>query len=259
MNRTKLLTANWKLNKLTGEAAEFVREYAAKLPSSQVLTVLLPTTTALQAVASACKESGKTPSELAFGAQNCYFQSSGAFTGEVSPEMLVDLGCRYVVLGHSERRAIFGESDDLIGLKVAAALKAGLTPIFCIGETLEERNAGKLEYVLARQVKVGLANIEEAQLDKVVVAYEPVWAIGTGVVATPEQAQAAHKYVRELLAKKNSEAAMKIQILYGGSVKPDNCYELMTQPDIDGALVGGASLKVDSLLELHKECTRAAL
>ncbi len=259
MNRTKLLAANWKLNKLTGEAAEFVRDYAAKLPSSPVPTVLLPTMTALQAVASACKESGKTPSELAFGAQNCYFQSSGAFTGEVSPEMLVDLGCRYVVLGHSERRQIFGETDQVIGLKVTAALKAGLTPIFCIGETLEERNGGKLAEVLSRQVVMGLKDVEANDLDKVVVAYEPVWAIGTGVVATPEQAQAAHKYVRELLAKKSSSAAERMNILYGGSVKPDNCYELMTQLDIDGALVGGASLKVDSLLELHKECTRAAL
>ncbi len=258
MNRTKLLAANWKLNKLTGEAAEFVRDYAAKLSTSPVPTVLLPTNTALHAVASACKESGKTPSELAFGAQNCYFQSSGAFTGEVSPEMLVDLGCRYVVLGHSERRQIFGESDELIGLKVTAALKAGLTPIFCIGETLEERNAGKLAEVLSRQVVMGLKDVEASDLDKVVVAYEPVWAIGTGVVATPEQAQAAHKFVRELLAKKNPQAAERSLILYGGSVKPDNCYELMTQPDIDGALVGGASLKVDSLLELHKECTRAA-
>lgn len=259
MNRTKLLAANWKMNKLTGEAAEFVREYAAKLPSSSVATVLLPTNTALHAVASACKESGKSPSQLAFGAQNCYFQSSGAFTGEVSPEMLVDLGCSFVVLGHSERRQIFGETDELIGRKVAAALKVGLTPIFCIGETLAERKAGRLEEVLSRQVVMGLKDVEVADLEKVVVAYEPVWAIGTGVVATPQQAQDAHKFVRLLLSKKNADAAMRTRILYGGSVKPDNCYELMTQPDIDGALVGGASLQVDSLLELHKECTRASL
>jgi len=258
MTRPLLLAANWKMNKLTAEAEGFVREYAAKLADSAVPTVLLPTMTALQAIASACKESGKSPSVLAFGAQNCYFQSSGAFTGEVSPEMLVDLGCSYVVLGHSERRAIFGESDELIGQKVAAALKVGLTPIFCIGETLDERNSGKLEEVLSRQVAVGLSQVTDVQLNKLVVAYEPVWAIGTGVVATPQQAQDAQKFARSLLAKRSAQAAETTQILYGGSVKPDNCYELMSQPDIDGALVGGASLQVESLLALHRECVRAS-
>ncbi|MBK8127797.1 MAG: triose-phosphate isomerase [bacterium] len=257
MSRPILLAANWKMNKLTADAVGFVREYAAKLADSAVPTVLLPPTTAVDAVASACKESGKGPSQLAFGAQNCYFQSSGAFTGEVSPEMLVDLGCRYVVLGHSERRAIFGESDELIGQKVAAALKVGLTPIFCIGETLAERNAGQLETVLTRQVEIGLSQVGDDQLERVIVAYEPVWAIGTGVVATPQQAQDAQRFVRSVLAKRGAQAATKMQILYGGSVKPDNCFELMTQPDIDGALVGGASLQVDSLLALHRECVRA--
>ncbi|MCB9357328.1 MAG: triose-phosphate isomerase [Calditrichaeota bacterium] len=258
MKRTILLAANWKMHKLSGEAGEFVQDYAAKLADSAVPTVLFPTNTALQAVASACKESGKSPKTLAFGAQNCYFQRSGAFTGEVSPEMLADLGCTYVVLGHSERRAIFGESDELIGKKVKAVLDEGLTPIFCIGETLDERNAGNLESVLTRQVEQGLADVKEDQLNKLVVAYEPVWAIGTGVVATPEQAQDAHRFVRTLLAKKNAQAAERMNILYGGSVKPDNCFELMSQPDIDGALVGGASLQVESLLALHKECVRAS-
>ncbi|MBK6765180.1 MAG: triose-phosphate isomerase [bacterium] len=258
MNRKLLLAANWKMNKLSGEAREFVLSYAAKLAESSVATVLLPPNTALVAVASTCKESGKGPVGLAFGAQNCYFQSSGAFTGEVSPQMLVDLGCRYVVLGHSERRAIFGESDELIGKKVKAALDAGLTPIFCIGETLDERNGGKLEEVLTRQVRVGLELVSDADLHKVVIAYEPVWAIGTGVVATPAQAQDAHKFVRSLLAKRSAQAAGQMQILYGGSVKPDNCFELMSQDDIDGALVGGASLEVESLLALHKECVRAS-
>jgi len=246
------------MNKLSGEAREFALSYAAKLADSAVPTVLLPPSTALQAVASACKESGKGPATLAFGAQNCYFQSSGAFTGEVSPQMLTDLGCRFVALGHSERRAIFGESDELIGKKVKAALSAGLTPIFCIGETLDERNGGRLESVLTRQVTVGLSEVNDYQLDKVVVAYEPVWAIGTGVVATPAQAQDAHKFVRSLLAKRSAQAAERMQILYGGSVKPDNCFELMSQPDIDGALVGGASLEVESLLKLHAECVRAS-
>ncbi|MCL4305785.1 triose-phosphate isomerase [bacterium] len=258
MSRTILLAANWKMNKLSGEAGEFVMEYAAKLADSAVQSVILPPNTALGAVASACKASGKSPETLAFGAQNCYFQRSGAFTGEISPEMLVDLGCRFVVLGHSERRAIFGESDELIGLKVQAALAAGLTPIFCIGETLDERNSGQLESVLKRQVETGLSRVNDADLSKVVVAYEPVWAIGTGVVATPAQAQDAHKFVRSLLAQRSAEAARRMKILYGGSVKPDNCFELMSQPDIDGALVGGASLQVESLLALHAECVRAS-
>lgn len=259
MSRSLLLAANWKMNKTSAEAGDFVRKYTAKLADSAVPTVLFPTNTALSAVASACKESGKASKMLAFGGQNCYFQSSGAFTGEVSPEMLVDLGCRYVILGHSERRAIFGEPDEMIGQKVAAALFAGLTPIFCIGETLAEREGGQLESVLSRQVEIGLSHIKENQLHKVVVAYEPVWAIGTGVVATPAQAQDAHKFVRSLLAKKNADAAKQMQILYGGSVKPDNCFELMSQQDIDGALVGGASLQVESLLALHSECVRASI
>lgn len=246
------------MNKLAAEAAQFIYRYAEELPESGVQTVILAPFTALPAVASACKESGKSPKTLAFGAQNCYFQRSGAFTGEVSPDMLVELFCTHVVLGHSERRQIFGEDDDLISKKVKAVLLEGMTPIFCIGETLDERNAGRLEEVLARQIEVGLSRIGIEELPAVVVAYEPVWAIGTGVVATPEQAQAAHKFVRELLAKKSATAAERMNILYGGSVKPDNCFELMSQTDIDGALVGGASLQVENLLKLHAECVRAS-
>ncbi|MCC6476710.1 triose-phosphate isomerase [bacterium] len=276
------LAANWKMNTLSGEDASFVKEYASKVPDSpEVRTIILPPFTALPGVASACKESGKDASLLAFGAQNMYLESSGAFTGEISPDMLLDLGCSYVVLGHSERRAIFGETDDLIAKKVAAALKAGLTPIFCIGETLTERESGRLEEVLSRQVKVGLALVKPEDLSKVIIAYEPVWAIGTGVVATPEQAQDAHKFVRGLVEGltppsppplkqegKEKEATPptpplkqggnRIPILYGGSVKPDNVVELMIKPDIDGALVGGASLKVDSLLALYEGCVQAA-
>lgn len=257
MNRTILLAANWKMNKVAAEAAQFVYRYAELLPESPVQTVLLAPFTALPAVASACKESGKAPESLAFGAQNCYFQRSGAFTGEISPGMLAELGCTHVVLGHSERRAIFGETNEVIGQKVALLLEFGMTPIFCIGETLDERNSGQLESVLTRQIEVGLSSVAASDLNKVVVAYEPVWAIGTGVVATPEQAQLTHKFVRDVLSRMSASAARQMQILYGGSVKPDNCFELMTQPDIDGALVGGASLKVDSLIELHKECVRA--
>jgi triosephosphate isomerase len=276
------LAANWKMNKLSREAASFVNEYASKVPDSpEVRTIILPPFTALPGVASACKESGKDASLLAFGAQNMYLESSGAFTGEISPDMLLDIGCSYVVLGHSERRAIFGETDELIAKKVAAALKAGLTPIFCIGETLTERESGRLEEVLTRQVKVGLSLVKPEDLSKVIIAYEPVWAIGTGVVATPEQAQDAHKFVRGLVEGltppsppplkqegKEKEATPptppltrrgdRVEVLYGGSVKPDNVVELMMKPDIDGALVGGASLKVDSLLALYEGCVKAA-
>jgi triosephosphate isomerase len=275
------LAANWKMNKLFGEAASFVQEYASKVPDSpEVRTVILPPFTALPGVASACKASGKDASLLAFGAQNMYLESSGAFTGEVSPDMLLDLGCSYVCLGHSERRAIFGETDELIAKKVASAVAKGLTPIFCVGETLQERESGNLERVLSRQVNVGLSLVKPEDFVKVIIAYEPVWAIGTGVVATPEQAQDAHRFVRGLVEKLTppsppplkqggkaedtpptpplTRRGNKVEILYGGSVKPDNVTELMMKPDIDGALVGGASLKVDSLLALFEGCVKAA-
>ena len=249
-----LIAGNWKMNTDRQRAVSLARDVLEHVgdSDSDVLVAICPPFVNLEAVSSVVSGSA-----VRLGAQNVHHAESGAFTGEVSPEMLLDLGCSYVVLGHSERRQIFGESDELIGKKVAASLKAGLIPIFCIGETLDERNGGRLESVLTRQVEAGLADVGVDDLHKVVVAYEPVWAIGTGVVATPEQAQDAHKFVRTLLAKKNAQAAEKMNILYGGSVKPDNCFELMSQPDIDGALVGGASLKVDSLIELHKECTRA--
>jgi triosephosphate isomerase len=253
-----ILAANWKMNMTAAEATAFVKEYSAKLTDTKVITIILPPLTAISALASACKSSGKSSSVLAYGAQNYYFTQSGAFTGEVSADMLLEHGCRYVICGHSERRAIFGESDELVGKKVERAIEVGLTPIFCIGETLEEREGGKLEEVLSRQVEQGLAGLSDAQIEKVIVAYEPVWAIGTGVVASPEQAEAAHAFVRSLLQKRMGDACEKVSILYGGSVKPDNVDQLATQKNIDGALVGGASLKVDSLLALHVGCVKAA-
>lgn len=240
------------------EATAFVKDYAGKLADSKVITIILPPLTALPAVASACKSSGKSSATLAYGAQNYYFTQSGAFTGEVSADMLKEHGAGFVICGHSERRAIFGESDELVGKKVVRAIETGLTPIFCIGETLEEREGGKLEAVLSRQVEKGLAELSDTEIEKVIVAYEPVWAIGTGVVATPEQAEEAHAFVRNLLRKRMGDACEKVSILYGGSVKPDNVDTLVTQPNIDGALVGGASLKVDSLLALHVGCVKAA-
>jgi len=191
-------------------------------------------------------------SNIKLAAQNMYYEDSGAFTGEVSLKMLKELGVQAVIIGHSERRRIFGETDELINKKIKKALAEGLTPIFCIGETLEERQKGLTFCVLEKQVREGLYGINAEEVKRVVIAYEPVWAIGTGVVATPEQAQEAHEFVRSLLAKIYSdEVAQSVTILYGGSVTPENFFGLFVKPDIDGALVGGASLK-ESFVELAK-------
>ena len=252
-----ILAANWKMNKTAKEAAEFVGVFAAGLKSGDITTVILPPFTAIPAVADACRENSTARDWLAYGAQNMYLERSGAFTGEISAPMLVELGCTYVVCGHSERRKIFGETDEVIGKKVRTALDAGLIPIFCVGETLDERNGGKLEAVLERQASVGLAAVKDWELGKLALAYEPVWAIGTGVVATPEQAESAHKFVRELLVKQFGPTADNIPILYGGSVTPDNISGLVSRSNIDGALVGGASLKVESLLAMQQACCEA--
>jgi triosephosphate isomerase len=186
-------------------------------------------------------------SNVAVGGQDVYFEGNGAFTGETSTAMLTDIGCSHVILGHSERRNVIGENDELINKKTKAALAAGLTPVVCVGELLEEREAGKTAAVVKSQVEGSLDGLTEADMKKVVIAYEPVWAIGTGKTATPEQAQEVHADLRKLLAERyNQQTADTVRILYGGSVKPDNAAELMSQADIDGALVGGASLKADS-------------
>lgn len=188
-------------------------------------------------------------SSVGLGAQNMLAEEDGAFTGEVNAAMLIDVGCRYVILGHSERRQFFGETNDGVSKKMHAALSAGLVPIVCVGETLDQREANQTEAVVAEQVQGSLAGLTADQLPTVVIAYEPVWAIGTGKVATPEQAEAVHAHIRKLLEDSfGSEPAEKIRIQYGGSVKPGNAAELLSQPNIDGALVGGASLKADDFL-----------
>jgi triosephosphate isomerase (TIM) len=252
-----LLCANWKMNKTGNEAAHFLNNCAQALLPSDVPIVLLAPFTALPALQDTIRGTKLPREQLSYGAQNFYFEESGAFTGEISADMLLEHGCSHVIVGHSERRSIFGESDELLSKKVRKALDKKLIPIFCIGETLTEREAGKLESVLTRQVEKGLVQVQSADLSKLVLAYEPVWAIGTGVVATPEQAEEVHEFVRSLLVKKFGSIAASVPILYGGSVTPANAYSLMSQKNIDGALVGGASLKVDSLLTLHKECVRA--
>jgi len=214
------------------------------LPNVEVLAC--PPFPYLQAVGERLSGSG-----VMLGAQNCYFEPPGAFTGEVSIDMLQDFACTHVILGHSERRHVMGETDQLINRKVRAVLDKGLKAILCVGELLDERKAGKTESVLDTQMAGGLAEISAESLKNVVIAYEPVWAIGTGVTATPDQAESAHAHLRNWLATRyNPETSQSVQILYGGSVKPDNAAELLSQPNVDGALVGGASLKVESFLPI---------
>lgn len=213
-----------------------------KLDFANVDVVLCPVFTALSEVAEVLNET-----DIGLGAQNVYWLDEGAFTGEVSPSMLKDAGCQYVIIGHSERRQFFGETNETVNKKIKASLKHGLTPIICVGENLKEREANNTFKVIQDHIQGGLADISAEDLVKTVIAYEPVWAIGTGKTATPDQAQEVHKYIRDLLSKMyGKETAESIRIQYGGSVKPENIAELIGKPDVDGALVGGASLKVDS-------------
>jgi triosephosphate isomerase (TIM) len=235
-DRTPYLAANWKMHKSLAEAAEFVDALLPRISATQHDVVICPPFTALSAVVER-----RYGTAVKVAAQNMHEEESGAFTGEVSAGMLVELDVEAVVLGHSERRQYFGESDDALSRKVPAALAAGLEPILCIGESEEARDAGQTDAVLQRQLQADLAAVEPARLAEVVIAYEPIWAIGTGRTATPEQAQETIAFIRDVLRERGAEAD-RVRILYGGSVKPANAAELLAQPDIDGALVGGASL-----------------
>ena len=230
------------MNLTRSDAVELAKGVAAADCGDNADVLVCPSNVYLDAVAGAVKGS-----KVAVGGQDVYFEAGGAFTGETSTDMLKDVGCSHVILGHSERRNVIGECDDLINKKVHAGLKAGLTPVLCVGELLEEREAGKTTEVVKTQMTGSLKDVTADQMKKIVVAYEPVWAIGTGKTASPEQAQEVHADLRKMLADQyNQEVADSVQILYGGSVKPANAAELLGQPDIDGALVGGASLKADS-------------
>ncbi len=248
--RKKVVAANWKMNMLQAEAAAFVETFQRELgDSSEVEAVLVPPFTALAKTSEALHNS----KNIKLGAQNMYWEKSGAFTGEISAAMLRDLFVRYVVLGHSERRQLLGETDEIVNRKVRAAHEASLKPIVCIGETLEQREAGEVEKILSGQLRGSLAEVGVKELQETVIAYEPVWAIGTGKTATAEQAQEAHAFIRQTLQSIADESvADKIRIQYGGSVKPDNARTLMSQPDIDGALVGGASLDPRSFAQIVK-------
>jgi triosephosphate isomerase len=248
--RKKIIAANWKMNMTLSESDSFLDSFLLEVEEEKrVDLVIVPPFTALARVS----ERLNKVSNVRLGAQNMHFEKSGAYTGEISAEMLRELFVRFVVLGHSERRTLFGETDAIVNRKTKAALEATLKPIVCIGETLAERDAGEVEAVLERQLRGSLAGIESKDLSDIVIAYEPVWAIGTGRTATPEQAQAAHAFVRATLgAMSDAATAEKVRIQYGGSVKPANTAELMSQPDIDGALVGGASLDPRAFSEIVK-------
>jgi triosephosphate isomerase len=241
--RTKFIAGNWKMHTTAATAHELAAAIAKGAPAN-VRVAVCPPFPYLATVAAALHGSA-----VALGAQNCYPAKEGAFTGEVSPAMLVDVGCRYVILGHSERRHILGESDEFINRKVKAALEAGLQVILCIGETLQERQQNQMEAVFARQLGGSLAGISSADMAKLTLAYEPVWAIGTGHNATPQQAQEAHRWIRNHVAKTWTAAvADHLTIQYGGSAKPENVAPLLMQPDVDGGLIGGASLKAELFL-----------
>jgi triosephosphate isomerase len=255
MARRKIVAGNWKMNLDRGQGVALAHAVVGRrAEAGGVELVLCPPAAYLDAVGTALGPSRTADAAaVRLGGQNMHDKASGAFTGEVAPPMLVDLGCRFVILGHSERRTLFGETDATVNAKTRAALAAGLTPIVCVGETLAEREAGRTQAVVSGQVTGSLAALTPAEIEKLVIAYEPVWAIGTGKVATPQQAQEVHALIRGLLAKLASpEVAARVRIQYGGSVKPDNAADLAAQPDIDGALVGGASLKADDFLGIAR-------
>src|SRR5881398_1607607 len=248
--RKKIVAANWKMNMLQAEAAEFVKDLLLEIGDmSAVEVVIVPPFTAIAKVV----ESLDKAQNIKVGAQNMHWERSGPFTGEISAALLRDLFVRYVVLGHSERRTLFGETDEIVNRKVRAAHEATLRPIVCVGETLEQRDKGNVEKILSIQLRGSLQDLNEKELQETVIAYEPVWAIGTGRNATSQQAQEAHAFIRHTLREISDEAtADRIRIQYGGSVKPENARDLMTQPDIDGALVGGASLDPRSFAQIVK-------
>ncbi len=247
--RKPFVAGNWKMNTdshTSVQLAELIVSGSCELAGDSVTVAVCPPFVYLQTVAKAV-----SASHVAVGAQDVYYESKGAFTGEVSPAMLKDVGCTYVLCGHSERRHVIGETDELVNRKVIAALGGGLLPILCVGELLAERDASQTEIVVSRHLKEGLAGLSAEKVSAVTIAYEPVWAIGTGRTATSQQAQEVHGFIRDLLDQMyDAELAEEIRILYGGSVKPNNSAELMSQSDVDGLLVGGASLKADDFLAI---------
>jgi triosephosphate isomerase len=243
--RKRIIAGNWKMNKTLDEAIDLARAIKDKAADVQnVDMILCPPFTNLSSVVDVVKGTN-----IGVGAQNLHWEAKGAFTGEISADMLRSVGCQYVIIGHSERRQYFGETDETVNKRIKAALAAGLVPIVCVGETLEEREADKTQEVVETQITGAYKDISSNDAENMVVAYEPVWAIGTGKVATPQQAQEVHAYIRSLLKTVYSEkVAETVRIQYGGSMKPGNAAELLANPDVDGGLIGGASLDADSFL-----------
>jgi triosephosphate isomerase (TIM) len=252
--RKVIIAGNWKLNKTSREALTLVEELKREVANAEGIDVVVcPPFTALDTVSDAVMDTN-----IALGAQNLYWQDSGAFTGEISAPMLKDLGAKYVIVGHSERRQFFGETNETVNKRIRAALAHGLTPIVCVGENLAERESNKTFDVIKNHTEGSLAGLTAEEVMKLVIAYEPVWAIGTGKTASPEQAQEVHAYIRELLSKMfNADVASSVRIQYGGSVTPENISSLITKPDIDGALVGGASLKAPSFAAIVKSAKKS--
>ena len=253
--RRPIVAGNWKMNLLVGDALSLVEELKRLLAyAPDVEIVICPPYTALYPVGQAIEGSA-----IALGGQDCYLVEKGAYTGEISPYMLKDAGCTWTIVGHSERRRHFNETDEFLNSKLKFALSSGLKVIFCVGETLEERENGEMDEVLRRQVGKGLGGLDEADFERLVIAYEPVWAIGTGLTASPDQAEEAHGFVRALVREQFDESVSDgLRIQYGGSVKPENVDELMEKENVDGALVGGASLKPDSFAAIVKAGVVAA-
>jgi triosephosphate isomerase len=247
MGRLPFIAGNWKMNKTVGEAIDLVRQLKSSMSKiDEVEVAVAPPFTALYAVH---KELEGSPIHLA--AQNLFYEEKGAFTGEVSPLMLKEVGCQYVIIGHSERRQFFGETDETANRRLKAALGQDLKPIFCVGESLKEREENKTFLVIEKQLEGGLRNLGEKEFKNIVIAYEPVWAIGTGKTATPLQAEEVHRFIRERVESLYSqEIAEGVRIQYGGSVTPENIKGLMDQGNIDGALVGGASLKAETFIKI---------
>lgn len=245
--RRPLIAANWKMNKTIGETESFINEFK-KLYQKELNmdTVLCPPFTALAKASELLKGT-----KIALGAQNINQNESGAFTGEVSPPMLSDLGCRYVIVGHSERRQIYGETNEIVNKKTGAVFKHGMIPIVCVGETLEQRESNKMIDVVQSQMRGGFVGLASTDVQRLIIAYEPIWAIGTGKTASPQQAQEMHLAIRDFLKDQyGSSTSLQTRIIYGGSVKPENMAELMAGEDVDGGLVGGASLKADSFSKI---------
>lgn len=246
--RRRIIAGNWKMHNNISESQNLVTKLVNGLNDQNINreVIICPPFTSLTEVSNLL-----SGTKIELGAQNMHFENKGAFTGEISADMLKSIGCKYVILGHSERRNIFGETDELINRKIKQALISELTPIFCMGETLEQREDGITNDVIKKQISEGMKGLSEEDVNKIIIAYEPIWAIGTGKTATPEQAQEVHKFIRSLLRENFSEnSSQNIPVLYGGSVKPDNAEDLLAKEDIDGALVGGACLDVDSFISI---------